>query len=151
MHDLVIERATRADVDAIHRIEDASFPAPWRREFFVSELAADHRFNIVARRDGAVIGYLFAMWIFDELHVNKIAVDERMRRQGIADRLMAHCLEFARANAVRTISLEVRQSNRGAQEFYRQLGFASSYIRTRYYPDGESAVVMTREVLSPES
>lgn len=146
MHDLVIERATRADVDAIHRIEKVSFPAPWRREFFASELAADHRFNIVARRDGAVIGYLFAMWIFDELHVNKIAVDAGMRRQGIAGLLMAHCLEFARANGVRTISLEVRHSNEGAQEFYRQLGFASSYIRSRYYPDGESAVVMTRDV-----
>lgn len=146
MRDLVIEPATRADVDAVHRIEDASFPAPWRREFFVSELESDHRFNIVARRGGAVIGYLFAMWIFDELHVNKIAVDAGVRRQGVADRLMAHCSEFARANGVRMISLEVRHSNHGAQEFYRQLGFSSSYIRSRYYPDGESAVVMTREV-----
>lgn len=146
MPDVIIERATAADVDAVHRIEEGSFPSPWRRDFFVSELAADHRFNIVARRDGAVIGYLFAMWICDELHVNKIAVDAGMRRQGIADRLMANCLEFARANEVRTISLEVRQSNRSAQEFYRQLGFASSYIRPRYYPDGESAVVLTREV-----
>jgi ribosomal protein S18 acetylase RimI-like enzyme len=37
----------------------------------------------------------------------------------------------------------VRQSNRGAQEFYRGLGFRSSYVRARYYPDGEAAVVMT--------
>jgi ribosomal protein S18 acetylase RimI-like enzyme len=47
---------------------------------------------------------------------------------------------------VRTISLEVRKSNRGAQEFYRHLDFASSHLRPRYYPDGEAAVVMTREV-----
>ena len=143
-----IAPATRADVAAIHRIEAESFPAPWRVEFFLSELAADGRFNIVARRKGVVVGYLFSMWILDELHVNKIAVVEHERRHGIANALMAHCFEFARRHAVRTISLEVRRSNRSAQEFYRQLHFASSYIRPRYYPDGESAVVMTREVAS---
>jgi [ribosomal protein S18]-alanine N-acetyltransferase len=149
MHDLlVIEPATRADVEAIHRIEEASFPAPWRREFFTSELAADGRFNVVAKRDGVLVGYLFAMWIFDEMHVNKIAVDASARRLGIADALMARCFDFARTHAVQTISLEVRKSNRGAQEFYRHLEFESSYLRPRYYPDGEAAVVMTRLVSS---
>jgi ribosomal-protein-alanine N-acetyltransferase len=143
---VVIEAATRADVDAVHRIEEASFPAPWRREFFIAELTADGRYSIVARRGGAVIGYLFAMWIFDEMHVNKIAVVESERRRGIADALMAHCFAFAREQNVETISLEVRKSNAGAQEFYRHLGFASSYVRRHYYPDGEAAVVMTRRV-----
>jgi ribosomal-protein-alanine N-acetyltransferase len=146
MPDVVIEPATRADVDAIHRIEQASFPAPWRREFFISELESDGRLNLVARRDGVIVGYLFSMWIFDEMHVNKIAVEERSRRRGIADLLMARCLDFARRNQVRTISLEVRKSNRSAQEFYRHLDFESSYLRPRYYPDGEAAVVMTRIV-----
>ncbi|HYC90909.1 MAG TPA: ribosomal protein S18-alanine N-acetyltransferase [Thermoanaerobaculia bacterium] len=144
--DIVIEAATRADVDGIHRIEEASFPAPWRREFFVSELNADGRFALVARWKGEVVGYLFAMWIFDEMHVNKIAVDERMRRQGIADELMARCFAFARKHEVRAISLEVRLSNSGAQEFYRHLDFESSFLRPRYYPDGEAAVVMVRKV-----
>ncbi len=142
----VIEAATPADVDAVHRIEETSFPAPWRREFFLSELTADGRYNIVAKRDGLVVGYLFAMWIFDEMHVNKIAVEEVARRHGIADALMARCLAFAREHSVQTISLEVRRSNKGAQEFYRHLDFESTYVRTRYYPDGESAVVMTRRV-----
>ena len=144
--EVVIESATRADVDAIHRIEEASFPAPWRRDFFLSELNADGRFAIVARRGGELVGYLFAMWIFDEMHVNKIAVAEKARRQGVADQLMARCFEFARKIGVSTISLEVRLSNNGAQEFYRHLDFESSYLRPRYYPDGEAAVVMVREV-----
>jgi [ribosomal protein S18]-alanine N-acetyltransferase len=146
MSGVVIEPVTVGDLDAIHAIESASFPAPWRREFFASELVADWRFNLVARRDGAVIGYLFAMWLFDEMHVNKIAVTVTERRKGIADLLMARCLEFARSHDVQTISLEVRQSNRGAQDFYRHLQFRSTYIRPRYYPDGEAAVVMTRDV-----
>ena len=144
--DVVIEAATRADVDGIHRIEQASFPAPWRREFFLSELKSDGRFILVARRNGEVVGYVFTMWIFDEMHVNKIAVDASMRRHGIADELMARCFDFARRNNVETISLEVRLSNAGAQEFYRHLDFESSYLRPRYYPDGEAAVVMVRKI-----
>ncbi len=143
---LQIAKAVRADVDAIHRIEEASFPSPWRRDFFVGELVSEGRFNIVAKRDGVVIGYLFAMWIFDEMHVNKIAVQESDRRQGVADALMDACFAFARDHEILTISLEVRKSNRGAQEFYKHLEFRSSHTRSRYYPDGEAAVVMIRDM-----
>ena len=142
--DLAIAPAKGRDLDAIHRIERDSFPVPWRRLFFENELTAERRFNLVAKRDGVVVGYLFAMWIFDEMHVNKIAVAESERRTGIADALMAECFAFARSNDIHSISLEVRKSNAGAQGFYRHLDFESSYIRPRYYPDGEEAVVMTR-------
>jgi [ribosomal protein S18]-alanine N-acetyltransferase len=143
---LDITAATLADVEAVHRIEAASFPAPWRREFFSAEVTADSRYNIVARKEGVLVGYLFGMWIFDEMHVNKIAVDAAHRRQGIALALMQRALKFAREHGISSISLEVRQSNRAAQEFYRSLDFETSYIRKRYYPDGEAAVVMIRAV-----
>lgn len=146
MPEVEIKLATAGDVDAIHALEVAAFPSPWRREFFDSELRASGRFNLVAKVNGVVIGYLFAMWYFDEMHVNKIAVAERERRKGIADLLMDKCVRFARANRVKSISLEVRQSNTGAQEFYKHLEFRSSYVRPRYYPDGEAAVVMTKNV-----
>ena len=34
----------------------------------------------------------------------------------------------------------------GAQDFYASLAFKPAYVRPRYYPDGESAVVMLREL-----
>ena len=144
--DLTIRPAERGDLDAIHAIESASFPAPWRREFFESELSAPGRFTLVATREQIVIGYIFAMWIFDEMHVNKIAVTRSERRKGIAQALMDRCFDFAREHGVEMISLEVRQSNAGAQEFYKQLDFESVYVRPRYYPDNEAAVVMTRKI-----
>lgn len=146
MPDLEIVPATPDDVDAVHRIEEASFPSPWRREFFAAEVIADHRFNIVARQDGVIVGYLFAMHVFEEMHVNKIAVEESRRRQGIANALMERCFRFAETHEVETISLEVRLSNQPAQDFYRFLDFKKSYLRSRYYPDGEAAVVMVRQM-----
>jgi ribosomal-protein-alanine N-acetyltransferase len=146
LEDIEIAQVTAGDLDAIHRLEIQAFPSPWRREFFESELWGNSRMSLVARRGRKVIGYVFAMWFFDEMHVNKIAVEERERRKGIALKLMDRCLEFAKDNGIRTISLEVRQSNRGAQEFYKALDFEPLYVRPRYYPDGESAVVMVREL-----
>jgi ribosomal-protein-alanine N-acetyltransferase len=146
MGELEIATVRQSDIDGVHRLEMSAFPSPWRREFFESELHASGRFNLVVRRGREVVGYVFAMWFFDEMHVNKIAVAESERRRGIAAGLMARCLEFARANGIKTITLEVRKSNTGAQEFYRRLDFASSYVRPRYYPDGEAAVVMTKGV-----
>jgi ribosomal-protein-alanine N-acetyltransferase len=144
--ELTIAPVTATDLDAVHRLETLCFPAPWRREFFESEMAATGRFNMVARRGERLVGYLFAMWFFDEMHVNKIAVDESERRRGIALRLMEECIEFALMHGIRSISLEVRESNHGAQAFYGHLDFEPLYVRPRYYPDGEAAVIMVREL-----
>jgi ribosomal-protein-alanine N-acetyltransferase len=148
--DVVISAATRGDLPAIHALEKVAFPSPWRIEFFDGELQAPGRMNLVAKRGGVLVGYIFAMVILDEMHVNKIAVSENARREGIADALMAEAFAFARQRNVESISLEVRKSNAGAQAFYRHLGFEATYVRPRYYPDGEAAVVMTRKV-EPES
>ena len=139
--------ATRSDVPGIVGLEQSSFPAPWRREFFESELLASGRFNrVVVDDQGGLIAYLFAMYFLDEMHINKIAVRPEGRRGGVASMMMAECEEFAAEHGVAIISLEVRESNLGAQAFYRRLGFNSSYVRPRYYPDGESAIVMTKRL-----
>lgn len=140
-----IRPARRGDIDAIANLETRAFPSPWRRAFFESELAAERRYATVALdRDGNLLGYLFAMYFEDEMHVNKIAVGEEHRRKGVARALMTRLFDFAGGRGVQTISLEVRKSNTEAQRFYESLQFESLYIRPRYYPDGESAVVMVR-------
>jgi [ribosomal protein S18]-alanine N-acetyltransferase len=146
MKEVEITPAKWSDLDAIHRLEVESFPSPWRREFFENELGGESRLQFIARRHGRLVGYVFAMWFFDEMHVNKIAVEESERRKGIAAALMQRCIDFARTNGVTTISLEVRQTNRGAQAFYEHLDFTPMYVRPRYYPDGEAAVVMVRKL-----
>lgn len=146
MVDVETRSATASDLDAIHHLECDSFPVPWRREFFESELHATGRFSLVATRGGRVIGYVFAMWLFEEMHVNKIAVVKSERRRRIARLLMERCLDFAREHVIATISLEVRESNQVAQDFYRSLDFKPVFVRPKYYPDGESAVVMSKRL-----
>ena len=130
------------DIDQVAILETASFAQPWRREFFESEMEAEGRFNRIARGGGRIVGYCFSMYFLDEMHVNKIAVAAAWRRRGVAKALMDDAMEFARARGVASIALEVRESNAEARAFYAALGFEERYRRPRYYPDGETAVVM---------
>jgi len=144
--EIEIRAARESDLDAVHRLERTCFPVPWRKEFFLSELQQSGRVCLVATRYGQLVGYVFAMTIVDEMHINKIAVLPAERRRGIAVALMHLCIDAALERNVTLLSLEVRQSNEGAQQFYRHLDFEPSYVRPRYYPDGEAAVVMTRRL-----
>jgi [ribosomal protein S18]-alanine N-acetyltransferase len=134
------------DLDEVVRIESESFPVPWRREFFASELVEAHRYiRVLARDDGGtprVGGYLFAVSLYEEFHVNKIATDLRLRKQGYGRILIEDALARARAMASTAMTLEVRVSNTAARQFYRSYGFREAYKRRAYYQDGEDALVL---------
>ena len=131
------------DLEEVAALEEEAFPSPWKRAYFEGELYGERRFCVVARdAKGTLVGYVFAMYYLDEMHINKIATRSTARRAGIATQLMEECRQFALQNGIRTFSLEVRQSNEGAQQFYRNLNFHAVYTRRDYYPDGEAAVVM---------
>ena len=134
------------DLDEIARIEAESFPVPWKREFFASELVEPHRYlRVLVRDDGAaprVGGYLFAVSLYEEFHVNKIATDHRIRRQGYGRLLLEDALARARSAGSSAVTLEVRVSNEGARAFYRSYDFAEAYRRRAYYQDGEDALVL---------
>jgi [ribosomal protein S18]-alanine N-acetyltransferase len=134
------------DLDEVVRIEAESFLVPWRREFFASELVEAHRYiRVLARDDGGtprVGGYLFAVSLYEEFHVNKIATDLRLRKQGYGRILIEDALARARAMASTAVTLEVRVSNAAARQFYRSYGFREAYKRRAYYQDGEDALVL---------
>ncbi|MGI8944938.1 MAG: GNAT family N-acetyltransferase [Thermoleophilaceae bacterium] len=73
-----------------------------------------------------------------------VAVDDRLRRQGIADVLMDRLFALADAPGVQ-YTLEVRTSNGPAIRLYEKLGFAAAGRRRGYYHDNrEDAVIMWR-------
>jgi ribosomal-protein-alanine N-acetyltransferase len=141
--------ARAEDLDTIATLERASFPVPWKREYFESEIGAPHRLNRVALGPrGDLQGYVFCAWAGGEVHVNKIAVAPRGRRRGVATRLMSDVFEFSGAVRAEEIYLEVRISNQPARAFYRGLGFVEAGRRPAYYFDGEDALVMVKKLIT---
>lgn len=142
--------AELSDLDAVAALERVSFPVPWKREYFEVEIGAPFRYNRVAISPrGELAGYVFCAHAAGELHVNKIAVSDRSRRRGVASLLMDEVLAFAARARVEEIYLEVRVSNRAARAFYGALGFREAGRRSRYYLDGEDALVMVKAMENP--
>ena len=102
-------------------------PIPWKREFFASELVEPHRYiRVLAREDGGeprIGGYLFAVSLYEEFHINKIATDLRLRQQGYGRVLLEDALARARSMGSTAITLEVRVSNAAARAVLQVLRF----------------------------
>ena len=101
------------------------------------------RLYVMRHRSGTVVAYCACWKVFDELHINSLAVEEALRRRGIARRLLQHVLADARRSGAKSATLEVRQSNHAARRLYEGLGFHVEGVRRDYYQDPrEDALIL---------
>jgi ribosomal-protein-alanine N-acetyltransferase len=127
------------------------YPRPWSARLFEDELDRSGRRYLVARLGPTVVGYAGVLMIADDGHVATIAVDPAWQRHGIARCLLVELVREAQALGAEQLTLEVRVTNRGAQELYRSFGFAPGGARKAYYADnGEDALVMWAHGLSTD-
>jgi ribosomal-protein-alanine N-acetyltransferase len=139
------------DIDGIAGIEAASFTQPWGRRAILDELAVSGAVHIAARRvpapqaGGALVGFILARILWDEMHIMKLAIDPAWRHRGVAAALLEAAQAQARRHGAVKALLEVRLGNTAAIEFYRKAGFATIGVRPNYYPStGENALVMSK-------
>ncbi len=146
-----IRRLELADLDAIEQIERASYPTPWSRSMFVSELAKPSSLSIGAvHDDGSLAGYLILSRYVDAWHVMNVAVAEKHRRLGIASAMLQSLFDVTKDEAERGYTLEVRVSNLAAIRLYERFGFVQRGIRRGYYTDNrEDALIMWRDPERP--
>ena len=100
------------------------------------------RHYVVARVGHRLVGYAGLLYSGDDAHVTNIAVDPTLQRRHIGTRLLIHEARFAIQQGFKNLTLEVRTSNKAAQELYRRFGFAPAGIRKNYYEGVEDAIVM---------
>jgi ribosomal-protein-alanine N-acetyltransferase len=151
--DCAVERlADDDDLDAVAALEADSFTNPWTREMLARELRQSDVARVyVLRAAGKRVAAFCACWvIFDELHINTIAVDPPLRRRGLATILLEHVIGDAARDGATTATLEVRRSNGPAIALYERLGFAVEAVRARYYTGPEEdALILWRRGLKP--
>lgn len=145
--DLGIHVALPRDVDAVAAIEAASFTQPWSRRSFRALVEARNVIFLVAT-DAAdrVQGYAVVYVAADQSELANLAVTRERRGEGYGRRLLVQCMAAARERGARTMFLEVRESNRSAQELYRSVGFHPVSRRRRYYEEPvEDALVLRHD------
>ncbi len=150
---LEIRRLTYADLPQVIAVERRAFGTPWSLAMFVLELSKASGICLAASVERELAGYLVCSRYDTVWHVMNVAVDDRLRRQGIAGTLMERLFELAdRPNEQYT--LEVRTSNDPAIRLYESFGFRAAGRRRGYYHDNrEDALIMWRtpDCVAPEA
>ena len=143
MQNLEIRPMQRSDIDAVFDLECLCFRSPWSRASLAGELRNNVAHYFVILQDDAVVGY-GGMWVlYEEAHVTNIGVHPDHRRKGYAKQLLQRMMRHALSLGAEAMTLEVRESNHGAQALYAQLGFEQNGYRPRYYEDtGEAALLL---------
>ena len=134
-------------LDEVAELERICFSTPWSRNMLAEELDNMLSAFLVALDDrDRVVGYAGVQVILDEGYIPNIAVRPECRRQGIAAKLLQVFMDFAKANQLSFLTLEVRASNYDAIALYGSRGFRSMGRRKNYYEHPrEDALIMTRE------
>ncbi len=139
------------DLAAVESLQRQAFTNPWRAEAIRWELEHTDvaRLYGLSEPDRPLVAYCACWMVFDELHINSLAVDVDVRRRGLATRLLNAVLAEARAAGATSATLEVRASNQAARALYEQLGFAVEGVRRDYYQDPrEDALILWKRALS---
>jgi [ribosomal protein S18]-alanine N-acetyltransferase len=144
--DLQIRPLTYADMPEVIAIERRAFPTPWSLAMFVLELSKPSGICLAAVIEESLVGYLVCSRYDTVWHLMNIAVDDRLRRRGIATTLLERLFEQADRPSEQ-YTLEVRTSNDAAIRLYERFGFRTAGRRRAYYHDNrEDALIMWRTV-----
>ena len=137
------------DLDAVLKIEKASYPFPWTRKIFSDCLRADYA--CFGLQTGEILaGYSVHNWGVGESHLLNLCVHPDHQKQGHGSLLLEHAISHARSLDCHVMFLEVRPSNSDATRLYRRRGFEEVGQRPAYYQatgGREDAVVMRLDLV----
>jgi tRNA threonylcarbamoyl adenosine modification protein YeaZ/ribosomal-protein-alanine acetyltransferase len=143
-----------AEIAAVEALQRESFTNAWGVEAIRWELENTDvaRLYVMRTAEGEVIAYCACWLIFDELHINSLAVADLRRRQGLAEALLRAVMHDARGSGAQAATLEVRRSNEPALRLYEKLGFRVEAVRRDYYQSPrEDALVLWHRHLAGHS
>jgi ribosomal-protein-alanine N-acetyltransferase len=150
--DLIIVRArAQDDLSDVEALQRRAFTNAWGAEALRWELQHTDvaRLYLMRTSNEALVAYCACWMVFDELHINSLAVDLPWRRRGVARRLLGEVFRDAVAAGAQSATLEVRQSNLAARGLYERLGFRVEGVRRDYYQEPrEDALVLWNRTLA---
>ena len=147
VNNLVIEEMKVDDIDGVFEVEKSCFEDYWSKDSFKKELSNNLAKYLVAKVDKKVVGYVGIWFVVDEGHITNVAVHEDYRGKKIGDKLINELVQVCKDNKIVSMTLEVRASNKIAQNLYRKYGFKMAGIRKEYYSNNkEDAIIMWNDI-----
>jgi ribosomal-protein-alanine N-acetyltransferase len=162
-----VRSASSADLDAVTLIESVSFSDPWSKAAFASSLVLPHvRFFVAESVDGEVgggvrpseggessqpplLGYVVTLVLGDEGEIADLAVAPSARGRGVGGMLLDRVAVESEHLGLRSLYLEVRESNVAARALYESRGFMPVGRRRGYYRSPLEDALLLRRDLGP--
>lgn len=148
MRDMTIE-----DLPQVMEIENLCFLHPYKEKDLIYEINENPVSNVWVIEYSnkslglkQIVGFVDYWVTFDSGTICQIGVHPDIQRSGIGTIMMEEVKKDAYAKRVKTLTLEVRESNIKAINFYQKHGFVISHKKEGYYSNGEDAIYMILEV-----
>ena len=141
---IAIRKMLPLDLDYVIRIEREIFLFPWSLGNFADSIKAGYLCQVLEQHD-TIIGYGIMMISPQEAHILTLGIAISYQNKGFGTRLLQHFIQSAQKENLKSILLDVRESNQDAARLYRQIGFHQIATRKGYYPamcGREDALVM---------
>lgn len=116
-------RFERRHYEQCLRIERASFDDPWGKAHFNKALSDGNVRMFVAERQQQVLGYIVMHDWPRHIDLWNVAVEPESRLLGIGALLVGMAKSRLEASCRELVRVDVRETNLGAQLFFRQIGF----------------------------
>ena len=107
-----------------------------------SNILSDMYRVFVAKYEDEVLGYIVLALNIDHADLDAIVVKKEHRNKHIATLMLNKTIEYCKYIGMNRIMLEVRESNKAAQNLYKKHGFVDIWKRERYYPDNKEAALI---------
>lgn len=116
-------------------LSESAFPykSPWTVAQFKEDLKTPHSLYFLVEIEGELRGYLVIHQLFDEGEVINIAVSPAFKGQQLGFKLFQAALAELAQDNLRTLFLEVRETNEPALNLYHKIGFREIGRRKKYY------------------
>lgn len=111
---------TEEYIGGVVSLERECFSHPWSEKSLREELDNDQAHFLCAVADGFIAGYIGVQEIVGEAYITNVAVSEKFRRRGIAEKLLEEAERGAIKRGCVLITLEVRASNAPAKALYKK-------------------------------
>ena len=143
-NNVVISNMEIEELNLIASTLETDFDNFWNYNVFKSELENNNSKYLVAKIDNKVVGFAGFIQVLDEADISNIVVNKNFRNQKIGTFLLESLLDLASSLNIKTINLEVRESNITAINLYKKFGFEICGMRKNYYNNIENAILMKK-------
>lgn len=144
---LVFRNITETDIQNVATMEANVFSDAWTAQSIWETFCQSQAFIAIAEMEGQLAGYCIVYYVMDEAEIARIAVGEKIRRQGVGRGLLDYVCACCKEKKIERLLLDVRENNVGARAFYQQYGFTEDGIRKNFYDQPKENAVLMSKVL----